>query len=159
MGERVKLDFGQAVSLLANAGVIVGIVFLAMELQQSTEVQLTQMRFNANERRTEAIEEFYRNPQLSSAYLKFANQQQLTPEENLILSTYAQRIFVSWDWTYGEIQRGSMEESAIANFSQIFHAYGVGGLNAPLLSNYWPAYEQLMSPAFRDWMERNVVNR
>jgi hypothetical protein len=33
-----KIDFGQSIGILAKLGVIAGIVFLALELQQNNEV-------------------------------------------------------------------------------------------------------------------------
>jgi len=33
-----KIDLGQAIGILANAGVIAGIVFLGMELRQNNEL-------------------------------------------------------------------------------------------------------------------------
>ena len=56
----MKIDLGQTIGILANAGVIAGIAFLALEIQQNTAVQEAQMRFDQNERQTEVIEEILR---------------------------------------------------------------------------------------------------
>ena len=154
-----KIDLGQTINSLANLGVVVGIVFLAIELQQNTSAQQSQMRLSQSERETEVIEEFFRNPLLNGAYVKFASGEPLSPEEDLALSSYALRVFVSWNWIYGEVQIGSMESSSLVRFPRVFHNFPPGGYDAPLLVRYWPDYEELMSPEFREWMTDTVVNR
>lgn len=39
-----KIDLGQTIQILANVGVIAGIVFLAIELQQNNELQRSSSR-------------------------------------------------------------------------------------------------------------------
>jgi len=73
----VKIDLGQTIGILANAGVIAGIAFLALEIQQNTAVQESQMRFDQNERQTEVIEEIFRNADLRAALLKNINGEPL----------------------------------------------------------------------------------
>ena len=152
-----KIDFGSAIAVLANLGVIAGIVFLAIELQQNTDVLRTEMRFSQNERVTEVVEELFRNVPLNNAYVKFANGQPISPQEDLMLSTFVQRILISWNWIHGEVQRGSMEEAATGNFRRLFYAYPAGGVETPFISHYWPYFANSMSPDFREWMEDNVI--
>ena len=152
-----KIDLGAAIAVLANLGVIAGIVVLAIELQQNTDLLRTEMRFSQNERVTEVVEEFFRNAPLTGAYLKFANEQPISPQEDLMLSTVVQRILISWNWIHGEVQRGSMEQTAMRNFRRLFYAYPAGGMETPFISHYWPYFVDSMSPEFRQWMEDNVI--
>ncbi len=41
-----KIDLGQTITILANVGVIAGIVFLAVELRQNNTLMAAQARFN-----------------------------------------------------------------------------------------------------------------
>jgi len=153
-----KLDLGKAIGITANISVVAGIVFLALELRQNTDAQRSQMRLSQNERETEVIEELFRNPLLNSAYVKFTSHQPLSDEEDLALSAYSLRIFLSWNWIYGEVQAGNMEPGLLDSFPRVFHNFAAGGYDAQLLVHYWPAYEQSVSSDFREWMEDRVVN-
>ena len=44
--ELKKIDLGQTITILANLGVIAGIVFLAFELRQNNSLLETQIRSN-----------------------------------------------------------------------------------------------------------------
>ncbi len=41
-----KIDLGQTITILANVGVVAGIVFLAVELRQNNEFMAADARFN-----------------------------------------------------------------------------------------------------------------
>ena len=73
----LKIGLGQTIGILANAGVIAGIAFLALEIQQNTAVQESQMRYDQNERQIEVIEEIFRNADLRAALLKRINGEPL----------------------------------------------------------------------------------
>jgi hypothetical protein len=154
-----KLDFGQTISILANAGVVAGIIFLAIEIQQNTVIQETQMRFSQNERYTETIEDLFRNSDLREAFLKHEAGELLTREEDLLLSAYAARVFVSWQWIYGEIERGTMPLEVLPTFRTSFHGGPHVGRDSSLFSDYWGRLDRSkFDPEFSEWMEENVVN-
>ncbi len=152
-----KIDVGQTIGILANLGVVAGILFLVVEIQQNTETLQAEMRFNASERSTDAVEQFVSNPQLVSAYVKFERGDSLSREEDIVLSFYARRIFASWRWIYGEIQRGTMDETPLSSFRRLFHTYPLG--TQPLLAHYWDDFASGGGRNdFIQWMEENVVN-
>ena len=43
-----KIDLGQSITMLANIGVIAGIVFLAVELQQNNELLRVEVELSRN---------------------------------------------------------------------------------------------------------------
>ena len=97
-----KIDVGQTVTILANIGVILGILFLAFELQQNTDVMEMQISERNLERQTDDLADYYRYQDLRRAYVKFANGEPLTDDEDFILAAYATRVFVTWAWRYGQ---------------------------------------------------------
>ncbi len=152
-----KIDVGQTIGILANLGVVAGILFLVVEIQQNTETLQAEMRFNQSERTTDAVEQFVSNPQLVGAYVKFERGDSLSREEDIVLSFYARRIFTSWGWIYGEIQRGTMDETPLSSFRRLFHTYPLG--TQPLLAHYWDDFASGGGRNdFIQWMEENVVN-
>ena len=56
-----KLDIGQTMSVLANVGIIAGIVFLGYELQQNNDQLRSQSRANIYSMQTEIQGTFYGN--------------------------------------------------------------------------------------------------
>jgi len=152
-----KIDVGQTIGILANLGVVAGILFLVVEIQQNTETLQAEMRFNQSERTTDAVEQFVSNPQLVSAYVKFERGDSLSREEDIVLSFYARRVLTSWRWVYGEVQRGTLDETALSDFRRLFHTYPLG--TQPLLAHYWDDYTSGGGRNdFIQWMEENVIN-
>jgi hypothetical protein len=152
-----KIDVGQTITILANIGVIAGIGFLAIEIQQNTETLEMEMRFNQSERQTEVIEELIRNPHLAAAVAKAVNEEELTREEDLMLSALALRVFSSWSWQYDELQRGNIRVLNATEWRRVVHRWALGGYNYPLFANYWDSVKAAVSPGFRQWMEENVI--
>ena len=80
-----KIDLGQAVTLLANVGVIAGIVFLAVELQQNNELMGAAARAAQNERIQDFVEQRYTVPGLAEILIKARDGEPLTEVEELKL--------------------------------------------------------------------------
>jgi hypothetical protein len=153
-----KIELGQAITVLANVGVIVGIAFLAIELQQNTNVLESQMRFTQNERETEVIEELFRNPDLISAYIKYENGEELSRYEDLVLSSYAQRVFYSVQWIWGEVEQGNMPVDLAATFRKAFHYGPAGDRQTDFYLHYWEnAGKSSMNPEFVRFVNERIV--
>ncbi len=65
-----KIELGQTVSILANAGIIAGIVFLALELRQNNELIRTEARNTQNVRIQDFVQQVYTVPGLAEIVLK-----------------------------------------------------------------------------------------
>ena len=68
-----KIDIGQTITILANVGVIAGIVFLAFELRQNNSLLAAQASFSrlsiATERRARLLEELRRESESGGLWL------------------------------------------------------------------------------------------
>ena len=76
-----KLDFGQTLGLLANAGVIAGIGLLAFELSQNNELLRNEARFNLLVHRSSEIDEVVQSPDLGELWSKGRNGIEMTEGE------------------------------------------------------------------------------
>ena len=78
-----KIDFGQMFAILANVGVLVGIVFLAVEIQQNSEALGVQARQDRQNVRRSIMTRTVDNPELGRALYKAQNGEEpaLRPEE------------------------------------------------------------------------------
>ena len=56
-----KIDLGQTITILANVGVIAGIVFLGIELQQNNELLSSQIRSTRVENRLSLVDRLFDN--------------------------------------------------------------------------------------------------
>ena len=66
-----KIDLGLTISILANVGVIAGIVFLALELQQNNSLLAAQARREQLDARTAAGSVELNNPDVARVTYKF----------------------------------------------------------------------------------------
>ena len=104
----MKLDPGQSIQILANVGVVAGIVFLVVELQQNNELMASQARFNRLSVATETMTLVAESPDIARFLVKSNNGEELAPEEDLRLENYHRRIFFNMQWTYREVPESSI---------------------------------------------------
>jgi hypothetical protein len=156
-----KLDFAQTVGLLANLGVIAGIVFLAFELQQNNELLEAQARSTQlNVRQSDSML-VTNNRDLANALIKNRNGDQLTEYEDLILTRYMEILLTGLQYQYNEMVSGSVDESqlAVEGWRSQFtgETLSISG-HWPVLTEYWEASKFTYQPDFVQWMEENIVN-
>ena len=81
-----KLNIGQIIDILANIGVLLGIVFLGLELQQNNELLSAEARFSRIDRGLERYSEVFSNPELASALGKLRAKEVITTRVETIIS-------------------------------------------------------------------------
>jgi hypothetical protein len=95
-------NFVQVVSVLANIGVLAGIVFLAFELRQNNEQLAAQSRFNYYQQCIAQTRSLADDPQLIDLVLKSRSGELLTESEQVRVSQLISTLFVAWEFEYGE---------------------------------------------------------
>ena len=104
-----KLDFAQTVGLLANVGVIAGIVFLGLELRQNNsllEAQTSYAQFSIERERRARLQE--NRGGLLDAQLKARDGEELTRSERGQVVAYWFDVLDSWQWQFRENQAGRL---------------------------------------------------
>ncbi len=152
-----KLDLSQSIGILANLGVIAGIVFLAFEIRQNNDLLAQQSRAVALSTYLSTLERFIENPQLIE--LRTANPNTLTDVERRQREFLGIRTLAAWEYQWREWRRGLMDDAAL-NLKTIHSAFH--GLEEAGEGNYmadaWSIYKETRaSPEFVEWMEENVV--
>ena len=148
-----KIDLGQTIQILANLGVIAGIVFLGIELQQNNALVGAEARSRRAQIRIEAIQWQMSNPALLLARLKLHEGQSLTPMEQMLYDLDAIRTLVSWQYVYGEFRAGLLDESDIPIENWRDTVSQRPNVKSALEN---PARTGLR-PEFVEWMNENVV--
>ncbi len=149
-----KIDLGQTLGILANFGVIAGIIFLGVELQQNNEFLATQARTERGAISREAGLRMLQNPDLRRATIKARSGGVLSEDERFLLELENEAVITDWRIIYQEYQLGALEESAlnIAGWRDAFH------VSRPRMPEFWSANKQFNPPEFVQWMDENVVN-
>ena len=148
-----NIDFGQTIAILANLGVIAGIVFLGFELQQNNELLEAQARASLLDRRTGANELLATNGDLARIMEKSQLGEALTIAENIQLDSYNRRILASFEWQFDEFQRGrlSFEDIKTKALAASFESPASG------MPKIWMEWREQASPEFVSFMEQNVI--
>ena len=145
-----KIDLGQTVTILANLGVIAGILFLAVEIGQNNEL----MAEEAERARAESIREsmvlIADNGELAAIMLKELEGEELSDLETLRLSQYWMRGVIGYQMSFQQLPREDL--AAMANlFRRQFET-------KPSFRAGWAEYRDALEPDFVQWMEESVVN-
>lgn len=151
-----KLDLGQTVNTLANLGVIAGIIFLVIEMQQNNALLANQARSELADRRARFIEMMIQYPDVSELLTKVANGQELTTAEQLRFDQLGRRLFASWESQFLEVEQGTvpLDSLPIRQWRVIFF-----GTRPPdfHLQAAWEGYRQEAMPRFAEFVETNIV--
>ena len=107
-----KIDLGQTFGILANVGVIAGIIFLAVELQQNNELleaEVSYSKYSVDyERRRRMIEN---SGGISDISVKNRQGEELTATETYRLGIYLNDLLFNIEWQYEEMRSGRLAES------------------------------------------------
>ncbi len=149
-----KIDLGLTISILANVGVIAGIVFLALELQQNTSLLAAQARWEQLDARTAAGSVELNNSDVARLIYKVQSGEDLTPYEYSRFVTFAIYLFTNWEWQYDEYQAGILagDDLPVAGWT-------IRAQTLPQLRQVWEETKSNRSPSFIQFVEENVFNR
>jgi len=108
-----KIDLGQTITILANLGVIAGIIFLGLELRQVQDQMDAEISFNrfAEENATRRL--IVTTPSLAGAIVKRGAGEELTREERVILDAYVASIVIMAEYSWKQYQRGRVQDGDI----------------------------------------------
>ena len=118
-----EIDLGQTIGILANVGVIIGILFLALEIRQNNSQLRAQSRFSYFQTRIHMALVSASDPIISPILAKRALGQGLSPEEEVQISFFANATLDAWRYEILEYESGRlrMEELDIARKRAIFN--------------------------------------
>lgn len=138
-------------TLLANIGVVAGIVFLAFEIRQNNELLLAQGRAIGEENRMRIEIEIMQNAELRETLVKLNAGQEITPEQALLSRVFISTNFNSWQATWLEYEAGLIEiDGYVERWRGLFRS------NDRML-NRWEDTRDRYDPDFAVWMDEHVV--
>jgi len=149
-----KIELGQIMRILANLGVIAGIVFLGIELQQNNQLLVEEARYNNLSERIRANELQLVNPEINR--LMYLPSDDPNEEELALRATLIRKTILLWQWEYQLAESGvyswASTDSALSDtWREVFRKRQY--------ADAWESEKFQFDPAFIDWMEENIVNR
>lgn len=148
-----KIEPGQLASLVANLGVIVGILLLAFELNQNNELMEAEARLNRTILAIDAWRATSENPELTELREKEKRGEPLSSAETRQIDAAVMSVFVTIEWAFGELPRDSSEVNQIREVQRYNFA------NSPEYKRVWQSRKKSFDPEFVQWMEDNVVSQ
>ena len=145
-----KLDLGQTINTLANVGVIAGIVFLGLELQQNNLLLRNQARYVLMDNIVTANTRWAENAELMDVRVKAINGEPLSQAEILRLVADSAAVFANWAWEYDQYRLGLMDA--------IPEAYRGHLSRQPYRVEHWEQNKHTYDPEFVRFMDENVIN-
>jgi len=148
-----KIDLGKTITLIANIGVIGGILLLAYELRQNNEL----MAAEARQIRTSMVIDAWRfgaeHGDLAEIRGRARNGEEISDVEWRRVDNYVMSVYVLLDWTFQELSANSTE------MNQVREVQSYNFANNPEYRRVWEARKNSFRPEFVQWMEENVANR
>ena len=150
-----KIDLGQSISILANIGVIAGIVFLGIELQQNNETLSVQSRLDREDLFRQGIARKFEHPGMFRAIAKAKRGELLSDEEQLLLDWENHALLIDWMLVYMQVHDDLLDEATIQ--IELWRISLHEGL-WPGLEEYWSNNKRQYRPEFVQWMDENVAS-
>jgi len=138
-------------TLLANIGVIAGIIFLSVELQQNNKLLKSQARLNELEASTARIQVSLNNPELAHLNFKATSGENLTPEEENLHFDYALYTMRHWMWEYEEYIDGSLPRVSVGTWRR-------QASYSPVWRRAWESTMGREDSEFTQFVNENVFN-
>ena len=151
-----KLDLGQIVGVLANIGVIAGIIFLAVEVQQNSDLLEAETRAVRAASRTNFSALILQNDELLGSIARAEAGESLSAEDELRLYYLGRAVLIGWQSGYREAQLGNVADEAVMIDSMVEDFHEIG--DVPRLDKAWERYKRNLDADFIRFMEENVVN-
>ena len=150
-----NIDVGQLTGICANLGVLAGIVFLGMEVQQNNELLDSQARQNiANGLRELNAVVYDQETGLSAVITKAKSGAELTEDEAFRVDRYLTTVIISWEYWYRDYADGIINEEELrySGWGNFFY-----DVLPERMAATWESTRTNSSLDFVEFMEENVV--
>ena len=148
-----RIEPAQIVTLIANIGVIGGILLLAYELGQNNELMEAEARLNRTNMAIEAWRFTAANADLTELRELERLGEELSSADTRRIDSTVMAIFVLIDWSFKVLPRESSE------LNQVLEVQRHNFANYPEYARVWESRKKSFDPAFVQWIDDNVVNQ
>jgi hypothetical protein len=151
-----KIFLGQTMGVLANLGVLAGIIFMGLELRQNNQLLQAEAIGALLETRINRSAELARNQGVAALLAKNTRKEALTDDEMLRLTQFHTRVFLGFEKTYFLYQEGVIgEEYMRTNLPIMKRAFNEKGVSQSP-SQTWESFKMVAPPAYIGFIEQCV---
>ena len=153
-----KVDIGKLIQVVANLGVIAGIIFLAVELQQNNQLLRAEAIGTVLETRLARQDLTLQGVDVAALLERNRTSDSLSPEDFSRIRALRARGLIGWQRDYFLYQEGILtEEHFRANFPVMKNSI-TGELGAWSGRDQWEWWGPTSaSPAYRNFIERCII--
>lgn len=149
-----KVDLGFTLSIIANLGVIAGIVFLAFELRQNNELLGIELRNSARDRQVSTVDIVLNNSDVDLLGLLSRPTEQIPADDRTVLVLLGIRLLIVYEQAFEEVQSGLRDEADTIRLLRSVYERPVLNYGAPLA---WETYRERATRDFVEWMEEKII--
>jgi len=147
-----KIDVGQTIAILANIGVIAGIVFLAVELDQNSDLLEMQARSTLiGTKISQQMPVIANEGQLAEIWVKYDNDETLSQSEMFQLRVMRNMTLETYAAIYREVTLGLLSERDIPI------RQWASTLQSRPMRDYWNDAKVDQDPEFVQFVESRVL--
>ncbi len=143
-----KIDLGQTITILANIGVIGGILLLAYELRQNNNLMVAEAQFNRLSINVDQYTSRVEDAGLNELLLRAMEKEPLSPAEQARVEQFVMRALLVREWSFKVLPA---TEIPIERWLE----------NTRALEEHRTVFERdkaNLDPDFVRFMEENIVN-
>lgn len=153
-----KIDVGQTISVLANIGVIAGIIFLAIEIRQNNQLLNADAIGAVFENRLTRQDNVINNERYAAVLAKRDRKEPLTDAEVITMRASSFRGFIAWQRDYFLYQQGLLPEQYFrANFGTMKQAFSDHDVSYSGFQ-LWEEWKDDATPDYREFVERCILS-
>jgi hypothetical protein len=150
-----KIDVAQTLSILANLGVIAGIIFLGFELRQNNTLMASQSRANQTEQVLALQSEVFLNADLAEIIYKASMSEPRTGADQLRLLALQPKMILGMQFQFEELRNGTLDRVNVAAWRAIYR--GEFATVPVPIDKGWDDLKDVLRPEFREFFEANVL--
>lgn len=153
-----KIDLGQTITILANVGVIVGLAFLALEINQNNRLLRAQAAKAMVDARNEIRTQVLGSGEAAEFWARAASGEPLSPADELRVRANTERALLNWEFQYEQYLERNLSASQLRVESWRLNVRGEGSRPMLHFTEVWDSFRDDLTPAFVEFMEENVID-
>jgi hypothetical protein len=138
------------ITLGANIAVLIGIVFVALELRQNNELMAAEARFNRTTVSRDAWQSMAENGDYADILVRARKGETLSDTDEFRATASMMRYLVNMDWIYRELPPESPERKYVKKSMRIANTN-------PLFKRVWADKKDYFSTSFVDWVDAEIL--
>jgi hypothetical protein len=142
------------IEIIANVGVLLGIILLAYEVNQNNELLSNQARYNLVQNRTFEVNRVVENKEIAEILFNARSGQLITELDRFRVTNFHINSLINWEWDYEQFKTGYITRDNLP-----LQAWISALQNNPIFVEFWPRLKTRFTPDFVAFMEENVISQ